>query len=517
MLRMTAVDDNLLAVAVGALTLALLARRPVSWFWWMLPYGLFLGIRHEALLTLPGVLLVARELSDGLRGRRAALRGIALGLSLFLLPNLIYHAAMYATIGTLYESFVPWDQHYSHSFLGLRFSLRGLLGWPFAQLSRSAYSPFPTLVQFPLALAHGLGLLPWALLPAGAIWLWRHRRPFLWLALAWFGPFMALLLVQGNWTEADKMGIPNTVLTPLLVGMAAGVLGTWGAPSGRLWRLGALGALLGVAVLAVLGLGRVRAPVDPRSFGMRPFYIPDDFPIASIPEPPDLVAAEQAWLATPRVLPFQDHLSPGALVRDAHILRMRAATLWQDLRYPGFAVDHPSMPATIRALAGLDRRMFFPVSGLAERPMSVTAQPPGTPVLVDLDLGEPPSPTGPRLRPAAPGAPPLTLSAATPLRIDDVAPPWADTPGSLLVYADPLGETTFTLIFHRDPWAGRPAPAGVTVVAAADLPPGPLRLALPAGTWVRFWMIGSFFPQKLYSWAQPIGADGPGRAALVQP
>lgn len=517
MLRMTAVDDNLLAVAVGALALAWLLRRPAAWFWLMLPYGLFLGIRHEALLTLPALLAFAWRLPEGLRGRRVMLREVALGLPLFLLPNLIYHGAMFASMGTLYESFVPWGQRFPHSFLGLHFSLRGLLGWPFAPLARSAYGAFPNLVQFPLALAGGLGLLGWALLPAGARWLWRHHRPFLWLGIGWFVPFMALLLVQGNWTEADKMGIPNTVLTPVLVMMAAGALWIWGAPAGRARRMAGVGGVLLMLTLAVLGLGRVRAPADPRGFGMRPFYIPEEFPIASLPEQPDLVTAEQGWLATPQLLPFQGHLTPAALAHDAHALRLRAAALWQDLGHPGFAVAHPTLPGTVRALSGLDRGMFFPVSGLATRSIPSPPSRSGAPMVVELDLASPLPAAGLLLRPAGEGAPPLSFGPGAPLRIDDLALPWAAALGTLLAYDDGLGEPTFVLIFHRDPWAGQVAPPAVTRVVAADLPAGPLRVAVPGASWARFWQLTSFFPYKLHSWVQPLGPDGPGEARLVLP
>jgi hypothetical protein len=515
-LRMTAVDDNLLAVAVGALTLALLLRRPVSWFWLMLPYGLFLGIRHEALLTLPGLLLYGWLNSRGRRGRRSLLWGLGLGLPLFTLPFTIYHAAMFVSMGVLYESFVQYDQLWPHSLLGLDFELRGLLGWPFAPLARSPYGPFPTLLQFPLALGNGLGLLAWSLVPAGILWLWRRQRPFLWLSLIWFLPFMVLLMVQANWTEADKMGIPNTVLTPVLLCMGAGLLWTWGAPGGRLLRGLLAAGSLALLVLSSLGIGRLEMPVDQRGFGMRPFYIPDDFPLVSIPEDPALVEAERRALAAPQLLPFQDRFSPSRRASVSHQLRLRWATLLQDLRYPGFAVEHPSTASTVRAMVGLDEGMFFPVSSLASAPLPVVHHGSGERVVVDLDLSQPPYSSGALVHPAeGPGPEPLVFEAGSPLRVLDLDLSWAGSLGSLLLFDDPLGDPSVVLLFHREPWAGLPSVQGVRSVAAPG--GGRLRLSLPAGSTLRYGQFTSFFPRKIHSWVQGIDASAPTQASPVIP
>jgi hypothetical protein len=510
MLRMTAVDDNLLAAAVGALSLALLLRRPVRWLWLMLPYGLFLVIRHEALLTLPALLAYAWASSGGARGRRRTFLSFAVGLPVILLPSLIYHAALFFGMGVLYEAFVPYAAPIAHSLGGMELEVRGLLGWPFAPLSRSAYGAFPTLVQFPLALANGLGLLSWALVPAGCIWLWRRHRAFLLLGLAWFVPFNALLLVQGNWTEADKMGIPNTVLTPVLVCVAAGLLWTWGSPAGRARRVGLVAASLALLLAAVLGLGRVRAPVDPRGFGLRPFYIGDEFPLVSIPENPALIAQEQRALAAPRILPFQDRLEPGVLARDLHELRRRWATLLQDLRYPSFSIEHPATPYRVRSLVGLDEGMFFPVSGLAREPMPSPEPSSADTVTVALELGQPPGAAGPRLEPAGSDPAALPFIPGSPLRVVDLELPWAEAYGTLVVLEDTLGDPIIALLFHSEPWSDLPPIPGVRTVSGEAFEDGRLVLTLPAGGWIGFGQYSSFFPTKLHYWLLPSpgGAEG---------
>ena len=194
-LRMMDVDDNIFALAAGTVAIAFLLRRPVHWFWFMLPFGLFLGIRHEALLVLPGVLAWIALNPDLRRQRGRILRRMALGGLAFTFPYLLFHALLILTSKVPYEAFVTYGA-VPHSFLGLEFTVPGLLNWPFIdELVRSPFTAYPPLIAFPLDMLNSMGLLLWALVPGGLLWLWRRDRAFLWLGVLWLVPFMLLLLV----------------------------------------------------------------------------------------------------------------------------------------------------------------------------------------------------------------------------------------------------------------------------------------------------------------------------------
>ncbi len=508
-LRMADVDDNLLAVAVGALALALLLRRPVRWFWLMLPYGLFLGIRHEALLTLPGLLAFLWLSTHSRRARRTALIPMAIGLPLFTFPFLVYHGFLFVNLGVPYEPFLAHEQTFQHSLMGLvDFEIRGLMNWPFVEAPlRSPYSAFPTLLLFPMILLQELGLLTWALAGAGLVWLWRHRRPWAWLCLGWFLPFMGLLLIQSNWTEHDKMGIPNTVLTPVLLCAGAGVL--WLIQQRRGWpgRSAILLGVVGALALSIQGFGKLDFAMDERVMRFRPFYIGDDFPLVSIDEDPQLVERAQQRATSLHLLPFQGLLQPGARSHALQQLRRRLITLSQDLRHPSFAIDHPALPAISRRVLGMDGPMHFPVSSMVLHPMPAEPHEESERMVVELDLREPPYRDGLILTPArGPGPEPVRLEAGRSLRVVDLELDWTNGLGSLVVTRDPVGDPILTLVFHRDSWAeleDRPD------IATHLAPPGGIvRLDLPASSELRFGLFSSFYPKKTYSWVQRSRADG---------
>ncbi len=359
-MRMVDVDDNVFGLATGSLALAFLLRRPANWFWFMLPFGLYLGIRHEAVVCIPGVL--AWILRGRPTQRRRALRQLLPGALVFTFPFLLYHFFLLVVYHTPYEGLVANPQGH-HSFLGLvSFEIPGLLNWPFVeQLVRSPFSAFPTLVAFPLELLAGLGLLVWALVPGGLLWLRRENPAFLRLTLWWFLPVMDMLLIQSNWTEMDKMGIPNTVLVVVPIWAACGV--PW--LRGRSKRWWVPGVTLLALTLAVVGASKVEFEVDERGFAFVPAYMPEDFPLVSRDEAPGYVDADRQRLSTLVFVPHQPRRgdpSPKHLLRT---LWRRWVTLRQDMRHPQFAYRRANVPELIRSMSGLDPLMHFPVTSVA--------------------------------------------------------------------------------------------------------------------------------------------------------
>ncbi len=516
-LRMADVDDNIFALAAGTVAIAFLLRRPVSWFWFMLPYGVFVGIRHEALLTLPGVLLWISSDMGLRRERRRILRRLALGGLAFTFPYLLFHALLILTSKTPYEAFVTYGA-VSHSFLGLEFSVPGLLNWPFTErLVRSPFTAYPTLLAFPLELLNGMGLALWALVPGGLLWLWRHQRRFLWLTLLWLGPFMALLLVQSNWTELDKMGIPNTVLTPVVVWMVLGLLALLRGPDPLGRRLALPAASLLLLWGFVLGADRLSFPVDERGFAFRPFYIEDDFPVQSLDEDPALIESERARMSRPVFLPF---IGSGAFFPREQLHRLlwrRAAALVEDLSHPAFIHYRPSVPVAMRHLIGLDELMHFPVTDLADRGAgTVLTDLPGADalderprVVVELDLSKPPTSNDAIIAPATgPGPEPIPMGHREVMRVADIPLDWTEHHGTVAGISGYYADTTLTLFFGSIGQNAPPDLPGASWVDGAELDDSRVRLSVPAGSLIALAQFTSLKPTRQYVWLFSVHEDG---------
>jgi hypothetical protein len=520
-MAMVDVDDNLFALATGSVALAFLLRKPVSWFWFMLPYGLFLGIRHEGILTLPGVLYWLRH-QPPMRSlaRRNRRNGLLLGSVAFLFPFLLYHVFLVFVHKTPYEAFVA-QPAVAHHFLGMQFELHGLLNWPFYDsLARSPFSSHPPLLAFPLALILGLGILAWALVPGGLVWLRRHRRDFFGLSLWWFLPFCSLLLIQSNWTEMDKMGIPNTVFTPVVIWVMAGLLALRQGPPVMAWRRAILPVgTAAVLALLLLGAARVPFPVDARGFDFVPTYMPDGFPLQPRSEDPLYVEYEQRRTTRMVLLPWQpssDSLGPGPQLR---VLRRRVATLWQDIREPGFAYERGNLTALIRSTSGLDDYMHFPVTSIAESrgrlPLSEIAVnrelAEREHVVVELDLREAPIRQSILLRPAVGSGPePISLEPGRAARISNLAVDWSDQPVTVLLAGGYIEDVTIAISYGTKDEIDPPDTPGVDFVTGSSLGPR-LRLSLPADSLVSVIEATTIKPMRLTTWRLLLDASGQAR------
>ncbi len=519
-LRMMSVDDNLFALATGTVALAWLLRGPPSWFWWMLPYGLFIGIRHECALTLPGVLLYLRHRPARGRNLAARRRQLALGALVFTLPFVITHLNL-AFVAQLppYEPLTLYPPM-EHDFLGLfEFTLRGGLNWPFtAQLLRSLHTPFPPLIAFPLDMLNGLGIALWALVPAGLLALWRDQRAWFWLGLGWFLPFMAMLMVQSNWTEPDKMGIPNSVLTPVVLWMALGLAALLRGP-GPWWRRALLpAATMGVLAFSVSAARGLDFAVDARANGFEDEEIHDVVPIRSLEEDPALIAFVKERMTTPSLLPSLRGRSPGSIaagLTQGGLLRVRAEVLLEDLAHPEFSTYHPAAPAMMRSLIGLDELMHFPVSRMAEGGHDAWfgAAPsfpePTSLVELEMDLGRRPGSDHAILVPAeGPGPDPIPLVGPGVMRIANIPVGWTDRPVAFSAISGmPTGPMLVLMFgeFDSDP------PTGVPVLAWRDgsgLQETRVRLAVPTGCTIALTQNTSLHPNRREIWQFTIGEDG---------
>jgi len=520
-MAMVDVDDNIFALATGSVAMAFLLRRPVSWFWFMLPYGLFLGIRHEGILTLPGVLYWLRH-QPALRGsaRRSRRWGLALGSVAFLFPFVLYHVFLVFVHKTPYEAFVA-QPAVTHHFLGMQIELHGLLNWPFFDsLARSPFSSHPPLVAFPLALLVGLGILAWALVPGGLIWLRRHQRGFFGLSLWWFLPFCGLLLFQSNWTEMDKMGIPNTVLTPVVIWVMAGLLALRAGPPALPWKRALLpaGTAAGL-VLLLLGAARTPFPVDARGFDFVPTYMPEGFPLQARSEDPLYVEHEQRRTTRLVLLPWQPSTDSLGLGPQLRVLRRRVATLWQDIREPGFAYERGNLTALVRSTSGLDDYMHFPVTSIAEasgrlalseiavnRELAQRER-----VVVELDLREAPIRQPLLLQPAeGQGPEPIALEPGRAMRISNLPVEWSDQPVTVLLAGGYVEDVTIAISYGTKDEVDVPDTPGVDWVAGSELEPR-LRLALPADSLVSVIEYTSIKPMRLTTWRLLLDASGGAR------
>ncbi len=519
------VDDNIFGLALGSLSLSFLLRKPVPWFWFMLPYGLFIGVRHEGLLTLPAVLLFAWQGGLPWRQRLGTAGRVILGTALFTFPFVLYHLFLLLVFQVPYEAFTALEP-VPHSFFGHgEFGVRGLLNWPFhPELVRSPFTAFPPLVGFPLELASKLGLALWALVPGGLWWLWTRQRRFLGLSLLWVLPFLALLLVQSNWTEPDKMGIPITVLLPIPVWAACGLAALLHGRGSWLRRAAVPVVALVLCAGAVGSASLLDFPVDERGFGFRPTYMPAEFPLDSLRDDAAYAEAERARLTRPVLLPWLQGPRQLGLSQLGRVLHSRAGTLAQDLANPQFAYYRPSIPEAMRNLAGLDDIMHFPVSSIAEARGSLPLPGVGLagpeqhaqPVVLELDLSLPPIENPTFLRVAeGPGPLPLSAEPGVLARVADIPLDWAPLPGTVSQVNGYFTDVTLSLSFgHMTPECPR-GRVQVACSSGARLREPVLRVELPQGGVMAFVEISSFMPTRRHIWM--ITLDGDDQPVIVGP
>lgn len=442
-------DENFLALGFGTLSLALLLRAAVPPFAAGMAFALFLAVRHVGLLLLPAVAWYLARVSE--KPWRSNLRFLG-GLALFGLPCLVMHGALLVYQGQLFEGAIDRPPS-PHSLFGIPFTLPVLLNFPFVeQPLRSPYMAWPTLAAVPLDLLRRFGLLAAALAPAGVLALMQANRRRAWLLVAWIAPILLLLMVQSNWTEPNKMGVPGSFLPPVVLALVAGAACMLESTRSLARRLGLLGVGLLVPVAAWASASAWHAPLDPRVTTAVPTYLRhvlQNEGVLSLPEHPAFLEADRRRHA---LSPWPDlrlsYLHPA-------VVRLRVAQLFDDLRRPSAADYERSLLDVLpRLVMGFDKSVN-PLSiakvlaGQDERatlhPLRVNGAdvggglPLGTRRMA-LDLREPVVlATRPLLDANPPDVPVLQADRVS--LVKDLHLPWAGATESLLVGRDRFGTT----------------------------------------------------------------------------
>ena len=506
-------DENFLSLGFGALSLAFLLGRRAAPFAAGAAFAMFLSIRHVGVLLLP---VVAWFLAHGERGLRANLR-FAAGLLLFGLPEVVLHGFLIFGHHQLFEGAIS-RRPAPHSFFGLPFSLPVLLNWPFVdQPLRSPYAPWPTLAAFPLDLLRRFGLALAMVVPAGLLVLLRAERRAAVLLVGWIAPILALVMVQSNWSEPIKMGVPASVLPPVVVVVVLGVGALLDAATPL--RRRALLAAVGLALpTAAWGAAQAwHAPLDERVVAYQPDYLGEILPdvVLSLKERPEYLDAERER-HVPSVL-------PDLHVAFAHpaVIALRWRQLLDELGRPSLAdYERPLFDVLPRLIIGFDQSVN-PLSvakalALAPEPSRLEplrlfgadaggAMPDGTRRLT-LDLGRSPA-LSPRLEPADDGAA-LALPADRVSMLAGLHVPFSEPPQSLVVARDRFG-TTWVLLaaapVNPAPWPGWVKGSRVDASTLTDLR---LPIELPVGQVVRVVEVRSIGPYRAYERLLVVGDDG---------
>lgn len=480
-------DRNVLCAMLSAALLLSLRTAPSS----ALLHGALLGLTAGAgLRFLPIVFALPVLLHHGRDLRRA-------------LPRLGAGFALTVAVGVPHLA-----QHGLHS-LGETESLPGLLALALTQLPRAPFAPYPAGALHALEVLSRLGVVVVGAGIGGAWVLWRRdRRDAVGLVVPIIAA-MAVLAVQRDWLQWDKLRIPLMLVVPaavLLARQAAALVedrraaGAWG-----------VGTVL--AGVTALGLSSLDTPPDTSTYTRHPLYATE----------------------TPqRILPAQEALRPG-LFPDARRLATKAE--WGRKRRQGLVLRAALFPAgsptgDVAAAAGWD--VGNPLLNPPASDDSVT-------IAIDLSLllTDPQGSVSP-----APGEQPW-VNATAPDLLDiyhrGVSVPWQ--PEELNVTVLPLGaesQALGELVVELDAFAGDGlAPDGMRRVVPVhrtgrnDRGPGVLRavpqvtdsprvvLRVPVGRRivVRHWLIdlASGSPHRVDSWL--IGtADGVSvRYALGEP
>lgn len=357
-LKVIYIDENFFALCFSTLALALILRPAPMPALAGVALSLFLGIRHVGLLLLPFIFyFLWKKGKKDPRFKRACLRFLG-GLVVFGFPYLVLHYNMFMG-GNLFEGAMDRPMA-PHSFLGFDFKLPVLLNFPFvSEPLRSPYNAYPTLVAFPLDLLQRFGLILAALVPAGLIHLFRQDRLKAGLLIFLFAPILLLVMVQSNWVEPNKMGIPASVLAPAILTIVAGITFFINRKNSIRSRLILCGLGFALPLLFVLLVSGYKAPEDERVYKYPLTYVqhilrPDFVSYAA--ETPAYVDFEQARMepsAYPDVRLGYFHSA---------ILRLRLSQLGDTLAHPSFREYERPFSDMLQALVMGPGRSIDPLS-----------------------------------------------------------------------------------------------------------------------------------------------------------
>ena len=263
MLAMNRLNANFISVPILMGMVALLLQRKPRWLLIGLVYGALGGIRNEAIVLAPALLVLM--LSGGKEGRRGVLL-FGAGAAALIAPYLAWNkfafgqALIHASQFSDFDGFRPMFQH---SLLGWEFQLNGLFNWPFHdQLVRTPHYPFPTYLTLPLSMILCFGVLLSALVIPGLVVQWRSNKAWFGFLLLWIASVLGLFLFQENWEE-PKNTFGALAIPALGVLMVRGM--QWIAAKPRCWKRWAQYACIVAAMEGgILAASQARVPVDQR-------------------------------------------------------------------------------------------------------------------------------------------------------------------------------------------------------------------------------------------------------------
>ncbi len=319
-------EENLLCMAMLLGALAFLLRPAPSWIAGAAFFGLAFGCRHILLPGLAGVIVFALAGRD----RWRAVARVAIG---FAIPSWYFALHHALTLGSLlaHESLRHFPEPVPHRFLGYTFELHAILAWPFTdRLYRSPFNPLPTLIEFATAIPGVFGTVLTGFGIAGALRLGYRAPRTLALLLGIALPPLAILMVQGNWSEIDKNRLTITPLAPLVLLMVEGC--AWLARGPRRPLVATLIGTLAWAQIpiwhAALGL---RVPVDPREYVGRPHH--------AVETEADFQHMRRVLVREPGFGPGAD---PGEILRQLPRKASSLRDLWEELADPRYEARTPT-------------------------------------------------------------------------------------------------------------------------------------------------------------------------------
>jgi len=345
-------DENFMSSIFGTLMLVFLVRPRPAWALAGGALSLFLGIRHVGVVMVPFVAAYVLMIAPRRARAMASLFGT---LALLGLPYIILHGFLYSFSGQVFEGGASRPPA-AHTFFGLQFELSVLLNFPFVEAPvRSPYNAYPPALAYPLEFILRYGVLTSALVVPGIAWLRTVPGERRLLLLGWVLPLWAILAVQSNWVEPNKMGIPASALAPVVLLLVGGAerLANRSAPlRGRL-ILGAVG--LATVLVLFLALRTIQTSPDHRVYETLPTYLTEFFgeeTILHLEETPDFIEFERARFRV-RLLP---DVIPQPLLH-GHAGRLFRA-LGRELTAPSVS-DWAAPNGAIAHLVGLGRSFYM--------------------------------------------------------------------------------------------------------------------------------------------------------------
>jgi len=509
-LELRTFDENILACCFGSLALVLLLRSPAAPGFAGVAMSLFLGIRHVGILLLP---LVALYLRRATPAPGKAIARFALGTAVFGAPYLILHASMLVNDGILFEGAAD-AVAVPHSLAGFDFTLPVFLNFPFVpQPLRSPYGVHAPLLAIPLDLLSRSGWLAAALVPAGVAHLLRINRPRALLLASWFAVFLSVLLIQSNWTEPNKMGIPASVLAPAVLAVVAGGVHLVRTRSNST-RLGwiALGLALPLAIPPLAGMWE--PPLDDRMFEIE--LDPedkDDYRQHAGTQTKALRPDESPpYLAWERAASRPGPL-PRMRLRQFHpvLLRLRANQLAANLRQPRVKDYSRPLPTAMNVAMLGPGKYTLPISlwNAAEREPAAPRlaqvqlfEPSRAPADVShremlLDLSTPPSLADAPLGPIPSDDPRLVLELdrGYALLVEGLGLAFDHRPVNLFAARDHRGTVFLMLLPGEVGTAGAPDELALMRIDGARYGEGAVPLRLPTSTAIRILDVRNYHPR----------------------